>query len=144
MIKSSVFADDPANIYVNVSLFNDTNQNIPCLLETRLTQPIQNEANKYKMCVVRFDIPFDSVQQSIMTTVMSTLTFSAGIMYKNEVSLATATQSQLSAMNTMTDFVHYLNEIYNTAYGQLLVALAPTNLQQGYTPYFSWDQQLIY
>jgi len=57
------------------------------------------------MCVVRFDIPLDSVQQSIMTTVMSTLTFSVGLEYQNSVSTVTATQQELSLMNTMTDFV---------------------------------------
>jgi len=93
------------------------------------------------MCVVRFDIPLDSVQQALTTTVMSTLTFSVSIMYNNQVTVATATQQQLSAMNTMTDFIYYLNEIINTAYDTLLIALSPTLLQKGYTPYFSWDPE---
>jgi hypothetical protein len=139
MINTSIFTDDPSNIYVNASLFNNTDQNIPCQLETTLTQPILQTANKYKMCVVRFDIPLDSVQKSIMTTVMSTLTFSAGLMYNGQTSIATATQEQLASMNTMTDFVYYLNELINTAFSQLVLALGPMSLQSGYTPYFSWD-----
>jgi hypothetical protein len=139
MINTCIFTDDPSNIYVNASLFNNTDQNIPCQLETTLTQPILQTANKYKMCVVRFDIPLDSVQKSIMTTVMSTLTFSAGLMYNGQTSIATASQQQLSSMNTMTDFVYYLNELINTAFSQLVLALGPMSLQSGYTPYFSWD-----
>jgi hypothetical protein len=134
-----MFVDDPTNIYVNVSLFNNTNQNIPCQLETTLTQPILAESNKYKMCVVRFDIPLNSVQQSIMTTVMSTLTFSVGVMYNNQVATETVDQTVLSDMNTMADFVYDLNQLYNNAYDKLLFALGNTTLQKGYTPYFSWD-----
>ena len=137
MINTSIFTDDPSNIYVNASLFNNTDQNIPCQLEATLTQPILQTANKYKMCVVRFDIPLDSVQQSIMTTVMSTLTFSVGLEYQNSVSTVTATQQELSLMNTMTDFVHYLNALYGAAYSKLTTIY--TSLSNGYTPYFTWD-----
>jgi hypothetical protein len=57
----------------------------------------------------------NSVQQSIMTTVMSTLTFSVGVMYNNQVATETVDQTVLSDMNTMADFVYDLNQLYNNA-----------------------------
>jgi hypothetical protein len=138
-VTTSIFKSDSKNIYVNASLFNNTTENIPAILETELTNPILDQADKYKMCVVRFDIPLTSLQNNIMNIVSQTIInnppgFSVGIMYDGK-----AYYGSFTSINpvTMTDFIQYLNVALQQAYSEL--QSANTTLSQNMAPYFYYD-----
>jgi len=137
-VTSSVFKKDQNNIYVNASLYNNTTQTISAILEITLTQPILDQSDKYKMCVVRFDIPLSSLQNSIMNIVMDTIFntppgFSVGFLYKNQV--AAYSVAPQNPINTMADFVNFINKLSTAALEELVLSYGITVND----PYLYWD-----
>jgi hypothetical protein len=106
----NILARDYENIYVNVSLENTTNENIPCKMNVNFTQPIVKQGNKYKLCIVRFDVPMNEVQETSIFNRFNkpNVSTAIGLMYNNTLYMFHI-DFNVANPKTLTDFLTYLN-----------------------------------
>lgn len=121
MIKQKFYKDQNDHIYLNCSLYNNTNEDIIAQYSTTFNSPIiDGEMNDYEFCIVRFSIPntipifiFDDNTYYITLTYLGT-DFQVPLIY-NRHDFTTSDK----VINNFQHFVDIVNTGFQTAFNNM-------------------------
>lgn len=112
---------DTNYIYYNVSIFNNTNGDIPCIYQEVRTAPILEKAQDWELAVDRFTVPVDHLPIFFFSTGTYNLTMNYG-----GTDYTTTLTFYPSALppNNNNNYVYYVQQFLSSLNGAMAVSLA--------------------
>jgi hypothetical protein len=105
------FYHEGENIYVNLSLYNNTQNNIPASLDISIEKPIVERADEYKMSIIRFTCFLYNIPRYYLSfnNLRVQISYLNGTNYEYYSGTAVA---PLNPIDSIYAFVHTVNSAY--------------------------------
>jgi len=124
------------NIYINMSIFNDQDKQIPAAIDVSLEKPIVEKASDYKLSIIRFTCPLTTVPRYKLS---GTTNFKVAIRrLLSQNNFFGTVVLPLGYFSSIQMFVDALNAAFLQAYASLANAY-PADFPPGEVPYFWYD-----
>ena len=120
-------------IYINSSIFNDTDDYIPCEYDTTFTSDVVSNAGQYYLAIDRFSIPNSNPIFTFKPNKYYITLTHNNIDYQVPLVMQSRNQRRPNAIFTFQHFIDIINTAWNTA---------STNLQAAFpsdTPYMTYN-----
>lgn len=145
-MAESAFAQ---NNYLNVVINNDSKNTtlVPAIYSQQLTQPYLRKADEWKMSIIRFSLPVDSLPYftASANTYYISLSWRAAN-YTGAIPVTSFSSINSSAVYFINQWLDSVNGVLRTLY-QSVITANPSDamLYAGHSPYFQFDSatQLI-
>ena len=115
-------------IYINSTIYNDTNQDIPADYSTTFSDPIIKDMGEYEFCIIRFQIPNTiPIFKFLSNTYYITLSFNGNDFQFPLIYTRHDNTTQDQVINNFQHMVDIINTTFTTAFNALKTAfpLAP-------------------
>jgi hypothetical protein len=122
------------NIYINLSLYNNTLKSIPASIDVNIEKPIVERTNEYKMSIIRFTCPLFNVSRFFLSDNIFRIAFIYGTPPTGPF-IGTAVPP-FNPPQSIYYFVKMLNDVYFQAWNALKTA--HPRITAG-APYFLYD-----
>jgi hypothetical protein len=134
---------DVDNLYINLSLYNNSPNQIPAKIDVALEKPIVEHASNYKLSIIRFSCPLDEIPSYDLSRInpanirggfFYAISFIPGFGFLGDYYVYTAPAPTKPMY--IDDFIDLLNDIFENAYN-ILLPNGP--FPQDCAPYFFFD-----
>lgn len=133
---------DVDNLYINLSLYNNSPNQIPAKIDVALEKPIIEHANNYKLSIIRFSCPLDEIPSYDLSRI-NPANIRGGFFYATSYvpgfgfvgNYYVYTSTAPAKPTYINDFIALLNDIFLIAYNLLPSGIFPANC----APYFFYE-----